>query len=62
AIRKEIPGTEVVEGPLRAGDASQGALDISKAATEFGYSPKVDLETGIRKCIRWMRDMVEPVL
>ena len=57
AIQKEIPGTELVEGPERAGDASQGALDISKAAAEFGYSPKVDLEMGIRKCIRWMREV-----
>jgi nucleoside-diphosphate-sugar epimerase len=30
------------------------ACSISKAETELGYQPKIDLEEGMRRSIRWM--------
>jgi nucleoside-diphosphate-sugar epimerase len=32
------------------------ALDISRAATELGYEPKVGLEEGIKHYADWLRD------
>jgi nucleoside-diphosphate-sugar epimerase len=33
----------------------RGALDISKAKEELGYSPKIDLQEGIENYIAWVR-------
>lgn len=32
------------------------ACDISRARAELGYAPKVDLEEGMRRSLRWCRD------
>lgn len=37
------------------------ACTIAKAERELGYDPKVDLEEGMRRSIRWMLDNGQPV-
>ena len=39
----------------QAGDATKTSADISKARELLGYSPSVDLETGIRKQVDWQK-------
>lgn len=37
--------------PVRAGDNPDSVIDITKAKNDFGYSPKVSLEDGLRRTI-----------
>ena len=39
----------------RAGDVRDSLADISKAQSELGYRPSMDLERGLREVIEWMR-------
>jgi UDP-glucose 4-epimerase len=34
----------------------RGALDISKAASDLGYKPRVDLQDGIKEYVGWMKN------
>ena len=43
----------VVEGE-RAGDVRRGILDAGKLR-RFGWSPKVDIEEGLRRTYLWLR-------
>jgi UDP-glucuronate 4-epimerase len=42
--------------PVQAGDVDITCADISKARRLLGYSPKVDLETGIEGFVKWYLD------
>jgi nucleoside-diphosphate-sugar epimerase len=46
---------EVEYGPERAGDIKHSLADISKAASHFGYAPKVNFEEGLRRTVEWYR-------
>jgi len=46
---------EPVHGQARKGDVRHSLADITKAQRILGYEPKVDLETGVRKTIEWMK-------
>ena len=46
---------EPVHGQARKGDVRHSLADITKAQRILGYEPKVDLETGLRKTIEWMK-------
>ena len=50
----DIEYQEVVKGDVR-----HTAADTSKAQRDFGYSPTVDFETGIRAEIEWLRGSPE---
>jgi len=39
--------------PLQAGDVEKTFADISKIKEDFGYSPKTDISTGIKKFVNW---------
>lgn len=39
----------------RAGDVRDSLADISKAQSELGYRPSMDLQRGLREVIEWMR-------
>ena len=39
----------------RAGDVRDSLADISKAQSELGYRPSIDLQRGLREVIEWMR-------
>lgn len=45
-----------VYGPERAGDVKHSLADITAAKTDLHYEPLVDIETGLRRTIRWYRD------
>jgi UDP-glucose 4-epimerase len=38
----------------RAGDVRDSQADISRAETDLGYAPRIDLETGLRCCLEEM--------
>ncbi len=44
---------EIEHLPVQAGDVEITCADISKATRLLGYSPKVDLETGIERFVKW---------
>ncbi|MCH7719576.1 MAG: SDR family oxidoreductase [Planctomycetes bacterium] len=46
---------EVRHEPMRAGDVLHSTADITQARKLFGYSPKVDFETGLRRAIEAYR-------
>lgn len=39
--------------PMQAGDVTDTFADISKANLAFGYSPKVTIQEGLRRTVRW---------
>jgi CDP-paratose 2-epimerase len=43
----------------RPGDQRVCIFDISKARRELGWSPKVDLKTGINELYRWIKENIE---
>ncbi len=51
-LGKEIP---VSWEPWRPGDQRVFIADIQKAARDFGWKPKIDVDTGIQKLINWVR-------
>jgi nucleoside-diphosphate-sugar epimerase len=56
-IRQEVNSISQIlipEQPTR-NEPIRGSLDISKARTQLGYNPKIDLYSGIRNYIDWMR-------
>lgn len=59
-IKKFIPGSTIKEVGSRAVDVNRGQLDISKAKRVLGYSPKYDLEKGVKEYIKWVVDVYSP--
>lgn len=43
-------------GPAKIGEQKTSCLSFAKIKKDFGWSPKVDFETGIRKTFEWFRD------
>lgn len=60
-VRELVPGAQVTTapGPYRHGDqfltAQKGALDISRARKELGYSPRFDIHAGIAETLNAAR-------
>ena len=42
--------------PARAGELARSALDPGRAATHLGWTPQVDMDTGLAKTLAWFRD------
>jgi len=42
--------------PERAGDPARRCPDITRATTELGWTPRVDLEQGMAETVAWFRD------
>jgi UDP-glucose 4-epimerase len=50
-------------GPERIGDVKHSVADISKAKSQLGFVPAVDLKEGLKKLVQWyMMSMEKPVL
>ena len=51
----EITGRELIAeyAPPRPGDARHSRADITRARTELGYEPEVDLGEGLRRTAEW---------
>jgi CDP-paratose 2-epimerase len=47
---------EVSWGDWRPGDQKVYISDISKATRELGWSPKIDIGSGIQKLLKWVQD------
>jgi nucleoside-diphosphate-sugar epimerase len=62
-IRELVPGAElsVGPGPYRHGDrieiVGKGALDVSRAAAEFGWRPRFDIRSGLAAYVKALRDL-----
>ncbi|MFZ2491336.1 MAG: SDR family oxidoreductase [Thermoanaerobaculia bacterium] len=61
-IKKASGENPVVKhGPPRPGDVRDSLADISAAMRDFGFSPSVDFEEGLREYIEWARTEVAHV-
>ena len=47
---------EIERMPMQPGDVERTFADISRAQRALGYSPKVSIEDGIARFIRWFRE------
>jgi len=62
-VRELVPGAElsVGPGPYRHGDridiVKKGALDVNRAATEFGWRPRFDIRAGLAAYVNALRDI-----
>ncbi len=54
---ENITGSQAVHNhlPSQAGDMFRTYADISKAESVLGYSPAVDIESGLRRFVEWYR-------
>jgi UDP-glucuronate 4-epimerase len=43
---------------MQEGDVVRTFADITKARTELGYNPEIDLETGIENYLKWFREFM----
>ncbi len=50
----------VAHGAERSGDIKHSLADISLAAQNLGYKPKVDFEEGLRRTVDWYRSQSTP--
>jgi UDP-glucose 4-epimerase len=50
----------VAHGAERGGDIKHSLADISLAAQNLGYKPKVDFEEGLRRTVDWYRSQSTP--
>ncbi len=61
-VRELVPGAElsVGPGPYRHGDrieiVRKGALDVSRAAAEFGWRPRFDIRAGLAAYVKAVRE------
>jgi UDP-glucose 4-epimerase len=61
-VRELVPGAALSVGPgaYRHGDrieiVKKGALDVSRAATEFGWRPRFDIRTGLAAYVKAVRE------
>ena len=47
---------EVARGDWRPGDQRVFYADVTKAAEELGWRPKIDVETGVGKLFQWVTE------
>ena len=58
----ELSGRElsVEYAPARPGDVRHSRADITRARSELGYHPEVDLAEGLRRTIAWHAEALQP--
>ena len=44
--------------PMQEGDVIRTFADITKARTELGYNPEIDIEPGIKDYLKWFREFM----
>jgi len=57
-ITKNKSNIKIEHGPERPGDVRDSLADITLANRKLGYTPTVDLESGIEEYIVWARKTV----
>ena len=55
-VRRSFPDAKIVHRPRDPLRPRRGTLSIERARRLLGYSPRVQLEEGLRRCIAAMRD------
>jgi UDP-glucose 4-epimerase len=56
-INKHFGGAfKEVHGPAKPGEQKTSCLSYAKIKKDFGWSPKTDFKTGIRKTFEWFRE------
>ena len=55
---RDLTGHEinVIYDNWRPGDQKVYVSDISKAKTDFGWEPKINVESGVRKLFKWINE------
>ena len=48
----------IVLRPLKSGDVISTNADISKSSTMLGYHPKINIDFGMEKFIKWYTDYI----
>ncbi|MBI4026129.1 MAG: SDR family oxidoreductase [Verrucomicrobia bacterium] len=51
--------SQIVHNPLPVDDPKQRRPDINRARTRLGWEPKIPLEAGLEKTIRYFRDRID---
>ncbi len=60
ALNALIPGAPPPQfGPRRAGDIRFSQADLSRAQAGLGFSPEVDLQSGLQETVIWFREALE---
>ena len=60
-VRQAIgSGVVAPHGPAKAGEQTRSVIDWSKAHRVFGWSPKVQLDEGLRRTAAWFRRQTTP--
>ncbi len=55
-IKKMTGATiEAAHGPAKTGEVYRSSLDSTRATRTFGWTPKIDLDEGLKKTIEWFR-------
>jgi UDP-glucose 4-epimerase len=62
ALMNRLLGTAVLPSyrDPRPGDVRHSQADITRARLELGYLPQTDVESGLRRCLEWMRGETTP--
>lgn len=55
-VADRVGGATVEHQPERAGDVVRSTADISRARALFGFMPRVTLEDGLDRTVRWFRE------
>lgn len=58
-VQKYFPGVSVQYVTRDSLNPERGSLDVSKARSILGYSPKVDLDAGIRMYVSWYKNRLQ---
>jgi UDP-glucuronate 4-epimerase len=49
----------VNRAPMQEGDMQATYADLTKSRRDLGFSPKVDLDTGLRRFVAWYRTTLD---
>jgi UDP-glucose 4-epimerase len=55
-VAERVGGAAVEHRPARVGDVARSSADISRARTLFGFAPRVTLEEGLDRTVRWFQE------
>jgi CDP-paratose 2-epimerase len=56
-LKSEVnPGLQITFSDWRPGDQPVYISDVRKAREKFGWSPRTDWQTGVRKLIQWVKE------
>ncbi|MFM9632867.1 NAD-dependent epimerase/dehydratase family protein [Streptomyces galilaeus] len=60
-VRSHYPGARIVETPRPQGDPLGACADITRMRQVLGWAPRVDIEDGIRRYLKWLERHPEAI-